>query len=166
MSVELPLSLTVNGREHELVVDTRLTLASLLRDRLSLTGTHIGCATGSCGACTVELDGSSVKSCCVLAVEADGRSVRSIEALSDDPDRLHPIQRAFVERHGLQCGFCTPGMVMSTLALLQSNPDPTDDDIRRALAGNLCRCTGYQLIVDSVHAAAAATARDAAVAGP
>ncbi len=155
----LPISVTVNGHEHELVVDTRLTLASLLRDRLGLTGTHIGCKTGNCGICTVELDGKTVKSCCILAAEVHGRMIRSIEGLSDDPDQLHPIQRAFVEHQGLQCGFCTPGVIMSTLALLEANPDPGDDEIRLALAGNLCRCTGYQFIFASVHAAAEALQR-------
>jgi carbon-monoxide dehydrogenase small subunit len=140
--MKLPIAVTVNGRERELLVDTRLTLVSLLRDTLGLTGTHIGCKTGNCGVCTIELDGKTVKSCCVLAAEADGRAVRTIEALSDEAGGLHPIQRAFAEQQGLQCGFCTPAMVMSTLALLAANPEPSDDDIRLALAGNLCRCTG------------------------
>jgi carbon-monoxide dehydrogenase small subunit len=152
--LRIPLSVTVNGRARELLVDTRQTLASLVRDTLGLTGTHIGCKTGHCGACTVELDGLTVKSCCVLAAEVDGCSLTTIEAIGQDG--LHPVQRAFAEHQGLQCGFCTPGMIMSTLALLRANPEPSDDDIRLALAGNLCRCTGYQLIFESVHAAAQA----------
>ena len=154
--MKLPVSVTVNGRERELLVDTRQTLASLVRDTLGLTGTHVGCKTGNCGVCTVELDGITVKSCCVLAAEIDGRSVRTIEAIDDGNGGLHPIQRAFAEQQGLQCGFCTPGMILSTLALLNANPEPSDDEIRLALAGNLCRCTGYQFVFASVHAAAKA----------
>ena len=149
-----PITVNVNGREHQLEVDTRLTLVHMLRENLSLTGTHVGCTTGSCGACTVLLDGETVKSCCVLAADVNGQEITTIEALSSSPRDLHPIQVAFVENQGLQCGFCTPGIVISALQLLQENPDPTELDERHAIAGNLCRCTGYQLIVKSVLDAA------------
>jgi carbon-monoxide dehydrogenase small subunit len=148
--MRLPVALTVNGRAHRLEIDTRSTLVSLLRDELRLTGTHVGCSTGNCGACTVLLDGRTVKSCSILAADVDGQEVTTIEALSSGADDLHPIQRAFVAHQGLQCGFCTPGMVLSTLQLLEENPDPTEAEIRHAIAGNLCRCTGYQLIVKSI----------------
>jgi len=137
-----------------LEVDTRLNLVSLLREQLGLTGTHVGCSTGNCGACTVILDGKTVKSCAILAADVDGQEVLTIESLSSSADDLHPIQRAFVAHQGLQCGFCTSGMVLSTLLLLQENPDPSEAEIRRAIAGNLCRCTGYQLIIESIVAAA------------
>jgi carbon-monoxide dehydrogenase small subunit len=149
-----PLTVTVNGSSHSLEIDTRATLVHVLREDLGLTGTHVGCATGSCGACTVMLDGGTVKSCCVLAADVNGLEVTTIEALSSSADDLHPVQQAFVATQGLQCGYCTPGMVMSTLKLLQENPDPTEDDVRHGIAGNLCRCTGYQLIVESVLEAA------------
>jgi carbon-monoxide dehydrogenase small subunit len=152
--VKTPISVTVNGRVHQLDVDTRTLLATLLREQLGLTGTHIGCATGNCGACTVLLDGLTVKSCCVLGADVNGQSVTTIEALSTSPDDLHPIQQAFVENQGLQCGFCTPGMVLSTLQLLGSNPDPDEQEIRHGIAGNLCRCTGYHFIVTSIQDAA------------
>jgi carbon-monoxide dehydrogenase small subunit len=148
------ISVTVNGRSHQLEVDTRTILATLLREQLGLTGTHIGCATGNCGACTVLLDGKTVKSCCVLAADVNGQSITTIEALSSSIDDLHPIQQAFVENQGLQCGFCTPGMVLSTLQLLSDNPDPNEQEIRHGIAGNLCRCTGYHFIVTSIQAAA------------
>jgi len=148
------ISVTVNGRSHQLDVDTRTLLAHLLREQLGLTGTHIGCATGNCGACTVLLDGRTVKSCCVLAPDVNGQSITTIEALSSSVDDLHPIQQAFVENQGLQCGFCTPGMVLSTLQLLRDNPDPTEQEIRHGIAGNLCRCTGYHFIVTSIQDAA------------
>ena len=152
--MQLPITVTVNDTERQLEVDTRLTLVYMLRENLGLTGTHAGCTTGSCGACTVLLDGETVKSCCILAADVSGGEITTIEALSSSPRDLHPIQVAFVEDQGLQCGFCTPGIVLSTLHLLRTNPDPTDAEVRHAIAGNLCRCTGYQLIVKSVlHAA-------------
>ena len=148
------VAVTVNGTERRLEVDTRQNLVGLLREQLGLTGTHVGCSTGNCGACTVVLDGRTVKSCSVLAADVDGREVVTIESLSTSADDLHPIQQAFVAHQGLQCGFCTPGMVLSTLHLLEQNPDPSEAEIRHAIAGNLCRCTGYQLIVKSVVEAA------------
>jgi carbon-monoxide dehydrogenase small subunit len=152
--MRMPLALTVNGSLERLEVDTRQNLVGLLREQLGLTGTHVGCSTGNCGACTVVLDGELVKSCCVLAGDTDGRDVRTIEALSSGADDLHPIQQAFVANQGLQCGYCTPGMVLSAVRLLEENPDPNEDDVRHAIAGNLCRCTGYQLVITSVLEAA------------
>ncbi len=149
------LRCAVNGEAVEVEVDTRMVLAELLRDELRLTGTHIGCGTGNCGACTVLLDGATVKSCCVLAADVEGQEITTIEGLSSGA-RLHPIQEAFVEHQGLQCGYCTPGMVLSVKQLLDANPDPSEAEIRRGISGNLCRCTGYQYIVKSVQAAAAA----------
>ena len=147
------ISLTVNGARHELDVEPRRLLVQVLREELDLTGTHVGCDTSQCGACTVHLDGKAVKSCTVLAVQADGSDVATIEGLAQD-GQLHPIQNAFWEKHGLQCGFCTPGMMMSATALLASNPSPTEHDIRTAISGNLCRCTGYTNIVASIQHAA------------
>ncbi|MDH3731927.1 MAG: (2Fe-2S)-binding protein [Gemmatimonadota bacterium] len=147
------ISLSVNGVQHEADVEPRTLLAYFLRERLGLTGTHIGCDTSSCGACTVLLNGQSVKSCTALAVQADGARVTTVEGLAEDGD-WHPIQQAFHEHHGLQCGFCTPGMLMASVGILSENPDPTDQEIRHALEGNLCRCTGYQNIVNAVLAAA------------
>jgi carbon-monoxide dehydrogenase small subunit len=152
--MRLPLTLTVNGSERWLDVDTRQTLVGLLREQLGLTGTHVGCSTGNCGACTVVLDGRTVKSCSILAADVDGREVITIESLSSGAEDLHPLQQAFVANQGLQCGFCTPGMVLSALKLLEANPDPTEEEIRHAIAGNLCRCTGYQLVIESVVEAA------------
>ncbi|MGH9368817.1 MAG: (2Fe-2S)-binding protein [Thermoanaerobaculia bacterium] len=153
------IRVTVNGAAHEAEVESRLLLVHLLREQLRLTGTHIGCDTTHCGACTVLLDGRPVKSCTVLAVQADGREVMTVEGLEKD-GKLHPIQDGFWQEHGLQCGYCTPGMMMTGYALLQANADPSEADIRRAISGNLCRCTGYVNIVKSVqHAAAAAKAR-------
>jgi len=146
------VKLKVNGRTHELAVDTRAKLAEVIRDELRLTGTHIGCGTGSCGACTVLLDGQTVKSCCVLAVDAAGQEVTTIEGLAK-PGELTPLQQSFVTHHGLQCGYCTPGMVLSAHQLLGENPKPSEDEIRHAIAGNLCRCTGYQNIVKAIKAA-------------
>lgn len=143
----------VNGSEKEAEIDTRMILADMLREVLRLTGVHIGCATGNCGACTIMLDGSTVKSCCVLAADVDGREILTIEGLSED-GILHPIQEAFVDNQGLQCGYCTPGMILSSLALLTANPQPNEDEIRHAIAGNLCRCTGYHFIVRSIQDAA------------
>jgi carbon-monoxide dehydrogenase small subunit len=147
------IALTVNGSRIERDVEPRTLLVYFLREELGLTGTHIGCDTSSCGACTVHLDGEAVKSCTVLAVQADGSSVTTIEGLSDDG--LHPVQQAFHEMHALQCGYCTPGMIMSATQLLARNPNPTEDEIREGLEGNLCRCTGYQNIVEAVKHAAA-----------
>jgi carbon-monoxide dehydrogenase small subunit len=148
------VAITINGQRHEAEVEPRLLLVDFIREVARLTGTHIGCDTTSCGACTVILDGRSVKSCTYLAVAADGGEITTVEALAGD-GKLHPLQEAFWENHGLQCGYCTPGMLMSALHLLSKNPSPTDLEIRRGIAGNLCRCTGYQLIVDSIKDAAA-----------
>ncbi len=148
------VSLAVNGVRHELDLEPRELLVYVLRDRLGLTGTNVGCDTSSCGACTVLVNGESVKSCTMLGVQADGLDVTTIEALADNGN-LHPIQQAFHEHHGLQCGYCTPGMVLATVSLLADNPEPTEAEIRHALEGNLCRCTGYQNIVEAVQSAAA-----------
>jgi carbon-monoxide dehydrogenase small subunit len=147
------ITVTVNGAERSAEVEPRLLLAHFLRETLGLTGTHIGCDTSSCGACTVLLDGVPVKSCTMLAVQAAGHEVTTVEGLAR-PDGLHPIQQAFHEEHGLQCGFCTPGMMLSAVALLAERPDPSEQEIRWALAGNICRCTGYQNIVKAVRRAA------------
>jgi len=156
------ITLTVNGEKHTSEVEPRLLLVHYLRDVLGLTGTHVGCETTLCGACTLHLDGKAVKSCTVLAVQADGGQITTIEGLAQN-DKLHPMQEGFWEEHGLQCGYCTPGMIMSACQLLERNPDPSDEEIRHGLEGNLCRCTGYQHIVNAVrHAAkkmAAAAAR-------
>jgi carbon-monoxide dehydrogenase small subunit len=149
------LTLVVNGEERSLEVEGRTLLVHALRDGLGLTGAHIGCDTSQCGACTVLLDGSAVKSCTVLAHQAEGREVTTIEGLAQDGE-LHPIQRAFVEHHGLQCGFCTPGVILTAADLLSRGGSPNDEEIRRALRGNLCRCTGYQGIVESIRAVGAA----------
>jgi carbon-monoxide dehydrogenase small subunit len=154
-----PIRVTVNGAVHENEVESRLLLVHYLREMLRLTGTHIGCDTTHCGACTVLLDGNPVKSCTVLAVQADGRDVMTVEGLEKD-GKLDPIQEGFYQEHGLQCGYCTPGMMMTSHALLQSNANPSEGEIRQAISGNLCRCTGYVNIVKSVqHAAAAARTR-------
>ena len=147
------VTITVNGDEQEAEVEPRLLLAQFLRENLNLTGTHIGCDTTSCGACTILLDGKSVKSCTVLTVQADGCEVTTIEGLADG-DNLHPVQEGFWEKHGLQCGFCTPGMIMSAVALLEDNPNPSEEDIRNGLSGNVCRCTGYHNIVLAIQYAA------------
>lgn len=147
-----PITLTVNGKEHSLEVEPRLLLVHLLRENLNLTGTHIGCDTTSCGACTVIMDGKAVKSCTVFAVQANGRTVETIEGVSNGG--LHPLQEGFWEKHGLQCGYCTPGMIMSAKAFLAKNPNPTEDEIRWAISGNLCRCTGYVKIVEAIQYAA------------
>ena len=148
------IKVTVNGSEHEANVDSRLLLVHFLRDDLRLTGTHIGCDTTHCGACTVIMDGEPVKSCTVLAVQAAGRSLMTVEGLEQNGE-LHPVQEGFWEEHGLQCGFCTPGMLMTSYALLERNPKPSEPEIRQAISGNLCRCTGYQNIVKAVQYAAA-----------
>jgi carbon-monoxide dehydrogenase small subunit len=147
------IKLTVNGAVKEADVEARLLLVHFLRETLNLTGTHIGCDTTSCGACTVHLNGQPVKSCTVFAVQADGGEVRTVEGLTAN-GKLHPIQEGFHEKHGLQCGFCTPGMMMTATAFLQMNPNPTEDEIRWAISGNLCRCTGYVNIVKAVQYAA------------
>ena len=149
----VPINVTVNGEAHSAEVEPRLLLVHFIRETLGLTGTHIGCDTTHCGACTVHLDGRPVKSCTVFAVQANGRTVNTVEGLEQD-GALHPIQEAFTEEHGLQCGFCTPGMMMTGVAFLQDNPDPSDDEIRTAISGNLCRCTGYVNIVKSYQSAA------------
>jgi aerobic carbon-monoxide dehydrogenase small subunit len=149
------ISLTVNGTRHELEVEPRELLVYVLREQLGLTGTNVGCDTTSCGACTVLLNGESVKSCTLLAVQADGQELTTIEGLAVN-GTLHPVQQAFHEEHGLQCGYCTPGMVMATVSLLAENAHPSEDEIRGALEGNLCRCTGYHNIVKAVQAAAGA----------
>jgi aerobic carbon-monoxide dehydrogenase small subunit len=153
--VEQNIRVTVNGEEQQSAVEPRMLLVHYLRDVLNLTGTHVGCDTGQCGACTVLLNGQPVKSCMVLAVQADGAQVQSVEGLAQNGE-YHPIQTAFWEKHGLQCGFCTPGMMMAAVGLLQRSPNPTDDEIREQLEGNLCRCTGYQNIVAAVRSAAEA----------
>ena len=149
------VSMSVNGKSCSAEVEPRQLLVYFLREQLGLTGTVVGCDTSSCGACTVLLDGESVKSCTVLALQADGHEVTTIEGIGANGD-LHPVQQAFHEQHGLQCGFCTPGMVMATISLLAESPSPSDEEIRHALEGNLCRCTGYVNIVKAVKAAAAA----------
>jgi carbon-monoxide dehydrogenase small subunit len=147
------IAVTVNGAEHSLEVEPRLLLVHLLREKLGLTGTHVGCDTTSCGACTVLVDGVPIKSCTHFAVQVDGREVKTVEGLKQGAD-LHPIQQGFKEEHGLQCGFCTPGMLLVTSVLLEENPDPTEEEIRWAISGNICRCTGYQNIVKAVQWAA------------
>ena len=150
------LKLRVNGTDVAKDVEPRLLLVDFLRDGLGLTGTHVGCDTTNCGACTILLDGKSVKSCTMFAVQAEGRQLKTIEGMQDATGELHPIQRAFWENHGLQCGYCTPGMVMQAAWLLAENPDPTEEEIRLGISGNLCRCTGYQNIVKSIKEAGAA----------
>jgi aerobic carbon-monoxide dehydrogenase small subunit len=153
MSSTVKVRLNVNGTEHELDVEPRLLLVHALRDQLGLTGTHVGCDTSNCGACTVHMDGMAVKSCTVLAVQADAAEITTIEGMGTE-DNLHPMQEAFWNNHGLQCGYCTPGMIMSASALLARNPHPTEAEVRQGLEGNLCRCTGYHNIVKSVLDAA------------
>jgi aerobic carbon-monoxide dehydrogenase small subunit len=148
------ITVTVNGAEHSLAVEPRLLLVHFLREKLRLTGTHVGCDTTNCGACTVLVDGVPVKSCTYLAVQANGKAVTSVEGLADGA-QLHPIQEGFKEEHGLQCGFCTPGMMLVSAALLEENPNPSEEEIRWAISGNICRCTGYQNIVKAVQWAAA-----------
>jgi carbon-monoxide dehydrogenase small subunit len=148
-----PVNVTVNGVEHSSEIEPRLLLVHYLRETLRLTGTHIGCDTSHCGACTVVMDGRAVKSCTVFAVQADGRSITTVEGLETD-GKLHPLQDGFFQEHGLQCGYCTPGMLMTGIAFLKENSDPSDDEIRRAISGNLCRCTGYVNIVKAYQYAA------------
>jgi len=147
------ISVSINGKIHEADVESRLLLVHYLRENLNLTGTHIGCDTTSCGACTVLFNGKPVKSCTIFAVQADGAEVRTVEGLAQN-GKLHPIQEGFHEKHGLQCGFCTPGMMLTSVALLEQNPNPTEDEIRWGISGNLCRCTGYVNIVKAVQYAA------------
>ncbi len=150
---KMHITLTVNGKQEELLAEPRELLIHVLRERLSITGPHIGCETSHCGACTVDMNGKSVKSCTVLAAQANGAEITTIEGLGT-PDSLHVLQQMFREHHGLQCGFCTPGMITRAYRLLQENPDPSEEEIRYAMAGNLCRCTGYQNIVKAIMAAA------------
>ena len=148
------IKLTVNGKTYERDVEPRLLLSDFLRHELGLTGTHVGCEHGVCGACTILFEGEAVRSCLLLAVQADGCELRTLEGLADSADDLHPLQAAFWEAHGLQCGFCTPGILMTLVPFLARNPDPSEAEIREAISGNLCRCTGYQHIVDAVKLAA------------
>jgi aerobic carbon-monoxide dehydrogenase small subunit len=147
MSEKRNITVTVNGSRHEHEVDVRLTLADFLRGTLGLTGTHLGCEHGVCGACTILFDGQSARSCLMLAVQANGHEIATVEGLAPSADALHPLQEAFRDNHGLQCGFCTPGMLMTLIEFLRDNPDPTEAEVRVAISGNLCRCTGYQGIV-------------------
>jgi aerobic-type carbon monoxide dehydrogenase small subunit (CoxS/CutS family) len=147
------ISVTINGEVHERDVDVRRLLVHFVRDDLGLTGTHVGCDTGNCGACTVLFDGAAVKSCMLLAVQADGAAIETVESLASD-GQLHTLQQAFSDHHALQCGYCTPGMLMSAKYLLDNNPEPTEHEIRRAIQGNICRCTGYVNIVEAIAAAA------------
>lgn len=149
----VPVSITVNGVRCDATVEPRTLLVYFLREHLNLTGTHVGCDTSQCGACTVHLDGRAVKSCTILAVQANGANVKTIEGLANG-EQFHPVQQGFQEKHGLQCGYCTPGMIMTAVHLLETNPNPSDDEIKHALEGNLCRCTGYVNIVESIKWAA------------
>ena len=153
MTTKISISVTINGTRYERAVEPRLLLVQLIREELLLTGTHIGCDTTYCGACTVLLNGEPVKSCTVLAVQADGGEIQTVEGLEQD-GKLHPLQQAFSEHHALQCGYCTPGMMMSAKHLLENNPDPSAEEIRKGIQGNLCRCTGYKNIYDAISAAA------------
>ena len=150
---KIPIKVTVNGVTHEAMVEPRTLLVYFLRDHLGLTGTHVGCDTSQCGACTIHLNGRAVKSCTLLAVQVNGAEITTIEGLAPE-GKLHPVQEGFYEKHGLQCGYCTSGMIMNAVSLLQTNPKPSDDEIRHALEGNLCRCTGYVNIVASIRWAA------------
>ncbi len=156
MGVSVEITVTINGTAHTHDVEPRTLLVQYIREHVGLTGTNIGCDTSSCGACSVHLDGEAVKSCTLLAVQADGQEVTTIEGMANADGTLHPMQQAFMENHGLQCGYCTPGMVMAATSLLEENPNPTEDEVRLGLEGNLCRCTGYHNIVKSVLAAASA----------
>ncbi|HVM08941.1 MAG TPA: (2Fe-2S)-binding protein [Acidimicrobiales bacterium] len=159
------VSVTINGQQQEHEVEPRLLLVHYIRETVGLKGTNIGCDTSSCGACTVLLDGESVKSCTLLAVQADGSEIMTIEGLAPSVDELHPVQQAFREHHGLQCGYCTPGMVMAAVSLLKENPQPDEHDVRHGLEGNLCRCTGYHNIVKAVLAAAGTLPKTGPLAG-
>ena len=148
------VTITVNGQEYNREVEPRMLLSDFLRHELGLTGTHVGCEHGVCGACTILFEGESARSCLMFAVQANGYNITTVEGLATDKENLHPIQQSFWEAHGLQCGYCTPGILMTLVPFLEQNPDPTEDEIRHALSGNLCRCTGYQHIVDAVKLAA------------
>jgi carbon-monoxide dehydrogenase small subunit len=154
MTESISISVTVNGRVYRRDVEARLLLADFLRHELGLTGTHVGCEHGVCGACTILLEGEAVRSCLLFAVQADGLSLTTVEGLAESQDQLHPVQQAFWEAHGLQCGFCTPGILMTVVPFLERNPHPSEAEVRAAISGNLCRCTGYQHIVDAVLLAA------------
>ena len=154
MRQPLPVTVTVNEKVYQRQAEPRLLLSDFLRHELGLTGTHVGCEHGVCGACTILFDGESARSCLMFAVQADGHQITTVEGLAERMDALHPIQQAFWEAHGLQCGYCTPGILMTVVPFLKQNPDPTEEEIRHALSGNLCRCTGYQHIVDAVRLAA------------
>ncbi len=154
MSKKMHIQINVNGKDQEFLAEPRELLIYTLRERLNITGPHIGCETSHCGACTVTIDGKSVKACTMFVAQASGKSITTIEGLGD-PDNLHPLQSAFKEHHGLQCGYCTPGMITRASKLLEENPNPTEEEIRFGMAGNICRCTGYQNIVKSIQAAAA-----------
>jgi carbon-monoxide dehydrogenase small subunit len=154
MSDLQPISITVNGQHYNEVVEPRMLLSDFIRHQLTLTGTHIGCEHGVCGSCTVLYDGKPIRSCLMFAIQADGHTITTVEGLGQDLDHLHPLQESFREAHGLQCGFCTPGFLMTLLPFLEENPDPSEEEIREAISGNLCRCTGYQHIVDAVKLAA------------
>lgn len=151
--MKVPVSITVNGKQYDKMVEPRMLLVYFLREELALTGTHIGCDTSSCGACTVHLDGKALKSCTMLAIQANGKSVTTIEGMANG-ENLHPLQEGFHQEHGLQCGFCTPGMIMTAADLLKNNANPTDEEIRDGIQGNFCRCTGYHNIVKSIQHAA------------
>jgi carbon-monoxide dehydrogenase small subunit len=154
MTQIFPVTVTVNEKVYRREVEPRLLLSDFLRHELGLTGTHVGCEHGVCGACTILFDGESARSCLMFAVQANGHSITTVEGLAKSADQLHPLQESFWEAHGLQCGYCTPGILMSLIPFLKQNPNPTEDEIRHALSGNLCRCTGYQHIVDAVKLAA------------
>jgi carbon-monoxide dehydrogenase small subunit len=154
--------LSVNGKERTVEVDSRELLTDVIRHRLELTGTHVGCEHGACGACTIVMDGRVVRACLLFGVQADGTDITTIEAFGRSASTLHPVQQAFWEHHGLQCGFCTPGMVLTAIKLLETNPQPTEEEIREALSGNICRCTGYVFVVEAVKAAAALMANERA----
>ncbi len=154
MTQLFPVTITVNGKEYSRDIEPRILLSDFLRHELGLTGTHVGCEHGVCGACTIILDGVSARSCLMFAVQANGHHITTVEGLSADKENLHPLQQSFWEAHGLQCGFCTPGILMTLIPFLEHNLEPTEDEIRHALSGNLCRCTGYQHIVDAVKLAA------------
>jgi len=154
MTQTVAITLSVNDKEYTREVEPRLLLSDFLRHDLGLTGTHVGCEHGVCGACTIQFDGEAMRSCLIFAVQADGHTITTVEGLAEDKDNLHPLQQSFWESHGLQCGYCTPGILMTLIPFLKQNPDPTEDEIRHAVSGNLCRCTGYQHIVDAVKLAA------------
>ncbi|MFZ1463745.1 MAG: (2Fe-2S)-binding protein [Anaerolineae bacterium] len=158
MSQTIPVTMTVNGARYERFVEPRLLLADFLRHELGLTGTHVGCEHGVCGSCTILFDGEPVRSCLMFAIQAQGHEILTVESLGT-PDHLHPLQAAFQEKHALQCGFCTPGFLMTLVPFLADNPQPTEAEIREAISGNLCRCTGYQHIVEAVHLAASQMAQ-------